>query len=112
MASSLFTSTGFAVTEAIKIVLGFENPAYNRFFFFNQKASENIIHTDGYKMMTYPFSQHFRKISLEQGFDWEKGWRGNFIEELSISPNPDCLLCSEKNRQQQTNMEETTGEET
>ena len=107
-ASSLFTSTGFAVTEAIKILLGFENPAYNRFFFFNQEASENIIHTDGYKMMTYPFSHHFRKISLEQGFDWEKGWRGNFIEELSISPNPGCLLCSEKNRQQQTHLEETT----
>jgi len=58
--------------------------------------------------MTYPFSHHFRKISLEQGFDWEKGWRGNFIEELSISPNPGCLLCSEKNRQQQTHLEETT----
>jgi amino acid adenylation domain-containing protein len=98
VASSLFTSTGFAVTEAIKIVLGFENPAYNKFFFFNQKASKNIIHTRGYKMMTYPFSSHFREISMEQGFDWEKGWDGNFIVELNTKPDPNCPVCSRRDK--------------
>ncbi|MCP5046125.1 MAG: hypothetical protein GY940_03070, partial [bacterium] len=33
---SLFTSTGTAVNEAIKILLGFHRPAYNKFFYFNQ----------------------------------------------------------------------------
>ena len=94
VASSLFAGTGFAVTEAIKIVLGFENPAYNKFFFFNQKASPNIAHTDGYKMMTFAFSRHFRQISLEQGFDWESGWNGNFIVELETGRDPNCPVCS------------------
>jgi len=107
VASSLFTSTGFAVTEAIKIVLGFENPAYNKFFFFNQKASKNIIHTSGYKMMTYPFSSHFREISRGQGFDWEKGWDGNFIVELNTKPDPKCPVCSRRDKKHSLLLEPT-----
>jgi amino acid adenylation domain-containing protein len=98
-ASSLFLCTGFAVTEALKIILGFENPAYNRYMFFNQKASQNIVNTDGYKQLTYPFSSHFRRISKDQGFDWDVGWRGNFVEEIVIEPDPNCPVCGEKNQE-------------
>ena len=96
---SLFLSTGFVCNEIIKIILGNENPAYNKYFLFNQKGSKEIVNRDGYKIITYPFSNHFRKISREHGFDWDEGWRGNFLEEIPISPDPDCPLCGEKNRE-------------
>jgi amino acid adenylation domain-containing protein/non-ribosomal peptide synthase protein (TIGR01720 family) len=95
VASSLFASTGFVVTEAIKIVLGLGPPAYNRFFLFNHRQPEDIVDTDGYRMMTYPFSRHFKTLSKAQGFDWERGWRGRFLEEIAIEKDPHCPLCGQ-----------------
>jgi amino acid adenylation domain-containing protein len=92
---SLFVTTGFVCNEALKILLGQENPAYNKFFLFNQKGSMAIVDTTGYKQMTYSFNSHFKQISKKQGFDWEKCWRGNFLEELSITPDPNCPLCNQ-----------------
>lgn len=93
VASSLFVGTGFAVTEVIKILLDFENPAYNKFFFFNQKGTPHIADTDGFRMMTYAFSDQFKSESKSQGFDWEVGYRGRFLEELDIRKDADCPLC-------------------
>jgi amino acid adenylation domain-containing protein len=104
VASSLFVGTGFAVTEAIKVVLGFENPAYNRFFLFNHRASREVVNLEGYQMMTYPFSDHFRRLSKAQGFDWDEGFRGRFLEELTISPDPLCPLCGEKGRERRLSL--------
>jgi molybdopterin/thiamine biosynthesis adenylyltransferase/acyl carrier protein len=91
---SLFVSTGAAVNEALKIILGFENPAYSRFLFFNHKGSAKIVDTEGYRQQTFSFSDHFRNICKEQGFDWDEGWRGNFLEELIITPDLNCPVCS------------------
>ena len=93
---ALFLSTGFVVNEAVKILLGFENPAYNRFFFFNQRASKDIVNSDGYRMITYPFNDFFKETCKEQGFDWDEGWSGKFVEELRIHRDPCCPLCGEK----------------
>lgn len=93
---ALFVSTGFACNEALKILLGIGEPAYGKYFLFNQKGSEDIAYTDGHLMITYPFSKHFRKTSEEQGFDWTEGWRGKFVEELDITPDPDCPVCGGK----------------
>ncbi len=92
----LFITTGFVCNEVVKYLLGFPNLAFNRFFLFNQKASESIVDTDGYRQMTFPFSQHFKKICESQGFDWEKVWRGKFVEELVTEKDPNCPLCSKK----------------
>lgn len=94
VSSSLFLSTGFAVTEALKILLGFENPAYKKFFFFNQRGTKNIVESDSYKSMTYTFTEYFRETCKNQGFDWDTGWRGNFVEELLIEKDPQCPVCS------------------
>ncbi|MCP4149940.1 MAG: AMP-binding protein, partial [bacterium] len=90
---SLFVTTGFVCNEALKYILGIDKPAYNRFFFFNQKGSTRLVETKGFSQMTFPFSPHFRKISKEQGFDWEVGWRDNFVEELHLQSDPACILC-------------------
>ena len=105
VATSLFMSSGFAVNEAIKIVLGFGNSAYNKFLLFNQRGTEALANTESYRSMTYTFSDHFRRICKEQGFDWDIGWRGNFLEELRIEPDPDCLLCGEKGKEKRKKLE-------
>ena len=90
---SLFASTGIACNEALKILLGFASPAYNKYFLINQRGSKEIVETSGYRTITYPFSKHFKDICKEQGFDWNEGWRGNFLEEINIKPDPDCPVC-------------------
>lgn len=93
---ALFLSTGFACNEALKIILGLENIAYNKYFFFNQQASAQFAQTKGYKIVTYPFSKHFRELCKKQGFDWEKGFDGRFIQEIDIEKDPACSMCGSK----------------
>jgi amino acid adenylation domain-containing protein len=93
---ALFASTGFACNEGIKIILGLENPAYNKYFFFNQKGTPQLVATQGFQIVTYPFSAHFKRISREQGFDWDKGWSGRFIEEITLKPDPACPICGSR----------------
>ncbi|OPX42337.1 linear gramicidin synthase subunit B [Ruminiclostridium hungatei] len=93
---ALFLSTGFACNEALKIILGLENVAYNKYFFFNQQASERLPATNGFKIVTYPFSEHFKELCKKQGFDWEKGFSGRFVEEITIEKNPACPMCGSR----------------
>ena len=91
----LFLSTGFAVNEVIKILLGFdkEKSAYNKYFVFNQRGADIIAETDGYRQITYSFSRHFREISRQQGYDWDQGWQGRFLDEIEITPDAHCPVC-------------------
>jgi fengycin family lipopeptide synthetase D len=92
---ALHLATGFAVNEAVKILLGFGKPAYNIYFHFNQYGSAGVLETNGYRQITYPFSEHFRQISRNQGFDWDTGWHGTYLEEIKIEPNPNCPVCGQ-----------------
>jgi len=100
-ASSLFVSTGFAVNEVIKILLGIDEPAYNKFLLFNQVISKDIFESDGYKILTYAFSDHFKKSCIEQGYDWEEGWNGGILDEIEIKPDPQCPVCGKVHKQKQ-----------
>ncbi|MDQ1351767.1 MAG: Amino acid adenylation protein, partial [Acidobacteriota bacterium] len=93
---ALFLSTGFAVNEAVKILMGFGKPAYNKYMHFNQYGSPDVVNTTGYKQITYPFNDHFRQLSRKQGFDWDTGWHGRFLEEIAIEPDPQCPICSSR----------------
>ena len=42
---------------------------------------------------------------MAQGFDWETGWRGNFLEELTVSPDPQCPLCSPAGKEKRDALE-------
>jgi amino acid adenylation domain-containing protein/non-ribosomal peptide synthase protein (TIGR01720 family) len=114
VSSSLFTSSGFIVTSALKMLLDLENPPYNRFFLFNLTGSTTIASSDSYRSMTYAFSDQFRDTCLRQGFDWEQGWRGRFLEELDMEPDPNCPLCGPKKSQKYfpVELEESTGSDT
>jgi fengycin family lipopeptide synthetase D len=92
---ALHLATGFAVNEAVKILLGFGKPAYNIYFHFNQYGSAGVAKTNGYQQITYPFSEHFREISRRQGFDWDTGWHRTYVEEIKIEPDPNCPVCSQ-----------------
>ncbi|MCU0285418.1 MAG: AMP-binding protein [Acidobacteria bacterium] len=108
-APALFVTTGFVCNEVLKIILGFENAAYNKFFVFNQIGSTRLVETEGYKQMTFAFNDHLKKISREQGFDWEIGWSGKFIEELTIGPDPNCPLCAKSRQTGIVSRQETAG---
>ncbi len=92
---ALFLCTGFAVNEAIKIVLGFhsQKPAYDKYFFFNQRGAENIAHSDAYRLITYSYNRHFRDLAKEQGCDWDEGWKGGFMDEINLRKDPHCPAC-------------------
>lgn len=95
VATSLFQSSSIVVNEAIKYVLDPANVAYNKYFYINQRGDNDLSDSPSYQSMIFAYSDHFRKICKEQGFDWEKGgWRGKFMEELEITQNPDCKMCS------------------
>jgi len=94
-APALFLSTGIAVTEALKIILGIGSPMYNFFYFFALKGNNRISKSRGFINMKYWLSDYFKEVSLEHGFDWDKGWRNNFIEEIPITKDPMCLNCGD-----------------
>ncbi|MCU0286799.1 MAG: AMP-binding protein, partial [Acidobacteria bacterium] len=93
---ALFLAAGFAVNEALKIILNLGLPSYNKFFLFDQRGVKNICESFGYRQIVYPFSRHFKELSKNQGFDWDKGpleEQGNVIKELVLEPDPQCPLC-------------------
>ncbi|MCP4153664.1 MAG: amino acid adenylation domain-containing protein, partial [bacterium] len=93
--SALFLATGFAVNEAIKIILDLGKPSYNKYFFFDQRGVKNINDSMGYRQIIYPFSNHFKETCKQQGFDWNEG-SDRFIEELTVTPDPKCPLCAKR----------------
>ena len=90
---TLFLSTGFAVNEALKILLDIGDPAYNIFYLFLQKRNEKIKDSNGFLGMLYWVSDYFRSESLKQGYDWDKGWCHNTIEQLNVKRDPSCKNC-------------------
>jgi len=93
-APTLFLITGFLMGEAIKIILGIGEPEYNKYILILQKSSGSLVKTAGYQATRFWNTTFFDKISLEQGFDWDIGWRGNVFEQILLRPNPDCECCS------------------
>jgi amino acid adenylation domain-containing protein/non-ribosomal peptide synthase protein (TIGR01720 family) len=91
---ALYVSAGFAVSEALKVALGFENPAYNKYFFFNNQSTPRLPRLRGFKIVTYPFSRHFLETCKKNGFDWEQGYSGRIVEEIGIEKDPQCVCCS------------------
>jgi hypothetical protein len=90
----LFISTGFAVNEALKIIVGHGQPVFNTFYLFLQKGNNDIAESRGFSGMKFWITEHFSRISRDQGYDWDQGWGNHVIEELKVSPDPDCPLCT------------------
>lgn len=90
----LFVSTGFAVTEALKILLDIGPPLYNKFYLFLQKGNKHIADSRGFSGMKFWITDHFNQLSKDQGYDWEKGWCDNVFEQLKVKRNPKCPNCS------------------
>jgi amino acid adenylation domain-containing protein len=106
---SLFLSTGFAVNEAIKILLGFDKPSYNKYFLFDQRGLKNIFQTMGYHQIVYPFSQHFKAACKKQGFNWDEGREEGFVKELTVEPDPRCPVCGENSQLTRHSRQELRG---
>ena len=107
-APTLFASTGFIVAEGMKILLKHGDPAYNKYILFLQKGNERAAKTSGYEGMRFWNTEFFDNLCLEQGFDWDVGWRGNIFEALSISPNENCKYCNQLHTKNEIIIEEVS----
>jgi len=88
-------SAGFMMTEALKILLGIGEPAFGKFFFFLQKGNNKISDSRGVQGIRYWMSQHFQDTLKRHNYFWEQGgWRGNYVEEFEVTPDPDCPNCA------------------
>lgn len=94
--SSMAYSTTFVVNEIIKMILGFEEPKTNKYALISPRSYKDLSNSRGFKLVTYPFSDHFKKISKEQGIDWNNGWDSKYYQEIDLKKNPDCPVCSKK----------------
>lgn len=90
------SSAGFAVTEALKVLLGVGEPAYNQYFLFLQKGNDRIGEADGWLGMRFWITEFFEELASKQGFDWDEPWRGKMIEVLQLQRDPNCPYCSQK----------------
>jgi adenylyltransferase/sulfurtransferase len=88
-------STGFAVTESLKILLGIGEPAYNKFFLFLQKGNDKVAKGTGFLGMKFWMTDFFLRHSANYGFDWDVGWQNKFIEEIDLVRNNACKQCSQ-----------------
>jgi adenylyltransferase/sulfurtransferase len=91
---TLFYSTGFIITEALKILLNLGEPMFNKYMLFLQRGDNSISKTVSYDGFRFWNTDFFNDISKKQGFDWDIGWRGNIFEMIELSNNPDCDYCS------------------
>ncbi|WDV47991.1 amino acid adenylation domain-containing protein [Clostridiaceae bacterium M8S5] len=106
----VFMSAGFIVTEALKILLNIGEPVYNKFYLFLQKGNSSIGDSNGYLGMKYWISEHFKKLSLNNGFDWERGWNNSIVEEISITNDMNCPNCKQVNLENIQNIHKITSD--
>lgn len=98
MPTPVMVSTAFLLTEAVKILTGIAEPAYNKFFLFLLKGSERIRDSRGYVLWKTWLSSHLVEEARKQGFYFDgEVWRGRFLEELEIRKDPNCVCCGSKN---------------
>ena len=92
--STLFSSAGFAMTEALKLMLNLGEPMYKKFFLFLQKGTENQFQAKGWQGVMFWASDHFKSQAIQQGIDLLNGrFARKFMFELAVERNNICPQC-------------------
>lgn len=93
MAPTLFTAAGLMMNHAVKLMLGYDVPAYNTFFMFFGKQN-GIVNERGVKAFRYWNTRYFHEVSAAQGFNWKNRDSAAMFEMIHIPKNPECEHCS------------------
>ncbi len=92
IAPTLFTAVGLMVSQAMKMILGYEEPAYNEFLLYFGKQT-NALNDRGVKGFKFWNTNYFNTVSANQGFNWKKGNDTDMFVKLHIEKDPDCPFC-------------------
>lgn len=95
MAPTLFTASGLMVSEAVKFIVGYEEPAYNKFFMTFGKSTE-LEKERGIRAFRFWNTKYFNEVSKEQGFDWKKCDTSSMFLELDVKVNVSCKHCGKE----------------
>jgi len=95
MSPTLFTAAGLMVTQAMKMIIGYEDPAYNDFllYFGKQNNGLNDRSVKGFKFWN---TKYFNDVSKKQGFDWKNDGNTDMFVKIHAERNPYCPFCSTK----------------
>lgn len=93
MSPALFSASGTMMLQAIKLMTGYEEPSYNKFYFGFGKQS-NMLHERSVRAFKFWNSKYFNENCKLQGFNWKTKDSANMFEVLNIKKNPECTYCS------------------
>lgn len=94
MAPTLFMAAGLMVTQAMKMIIGYEKPEYNKFLLYFGKQ-KNCLNDRGVRGFKFWNTKYFNSVSEMQGFSWRNQQVEDMFIKLDIEKNPDCPFCSE-----------------
>ena len=94
MAPTLSAATSLMIPEAVKMMIGFDEPNYNVFFasFANRRDFSN---QKGPRAFRFWMSKYFHEVSKEQGLDWMNADEVPMFKTIEIGANPECPHCAE-----------------
>lgn len=94
MAPTLFMAAGLMVTQAMKMIIGYEETAYNEFLLYFGKQKD-ALRDRGVKAFKFWNTKYFNSESENQGFNWKHTDADDMFIKLHIEKNPKCPFCSE-----------------
>ena len=93
MAPTLFTAAGLMVTQAMKMIIGYEKPVYNDFLLYFGKQ-ESALKDRGVRGLKFWNSEYFNTESQKQGFNWKDESEMDMFVKIHVERNPKCPFCS------------------
>ncbi len=104
MAPTLFEAAGLMLPEAVKMMIGYDEPNYNVFFASLAKRHD-FCNQRGTRAFRFWMSKYFDRISTEQGLDWKNSDEVPMFKMIEIGANPECPHCAELRKKAQESKE-------
>lgn len=97
MAPTLFMASGIMMSEAAKILTGYEEPSYNTFILGFGKR-HNISEEKGIRAFRFWNTRYFNECCKEQGFDWKHQDGVEMFKTMYVPRNDDCPHCGKDSK--------------
>ncbi|MBP3326055.1 MAG: HesA/MoeB/ThiF family protein [Coprococcus sp.] len=94
MAPTLFSAAGIMVNEAVKILIGYDKPAYNTFYIGFGKCHD-LQNSRGLKSFKYWNTAYFNAEAKKAGFDFRTINKTSMFQTIHIERNPLCPYCQD-----------------
>ena len=79
--------------EAVKMMIGYDEPNYNVFFASLAKRHD-FCNQRGTRAFRFWMSKYFHEISKEQGLDWRTVDEMPMFKTIHAPANPECQHCA------------------